>query len=221
MPPRRPSRALAATVGACLVVLAGCADGEPTSADLPFSTGDPPQTFTAAPAPGDPAAEQPPAPVPESCGDLVSTTGVVQVLAVPLSGSGTFVYAGPIPESGRTARITCGYGVVTGPDGVPSPPAVEITLNGYVDEPTAVARLEASVETGRAQGDTVEAADLDGRPGYVLTGAEDASYLVGDGARTLVVTVRRGVVAPTAERLVLVDLAALALGLPVSGEATG
>jgi hypothetical protein len=204
------------------VPAAGCSD-DPSTPDLPFSAGDPPQTFSAAAGasapPSDPTGgSAAPAVVPQSCGDVASVTRVVEVLGAPLEGSGSFVYAGPLPESGRTARITCGYGVPEGEDPVP---AVEVTINGYVDAETARGRLDGSVESARSQGDATEAVELDGRPGFVLADAETVSFVVADGARTLVVTLRRGVVGTSAERLVLLDLAALTLGLPLSGETAG
>jgi hypothetical protein len=221
-------RAQRLVVGAALAALAvpvtGCSD-DPSTPDLPFSAGDPPQTFTpaagASPTPSDPTGgSAAPAVVPESCGELASVTRVVEVLGAPLEGSGSFVYAGPLPESGRTARITCGYGL---PDtgGEDAIPAVEITINGYVDVETARGRLDGSVESARSQGDATAGVELDGRPGFVLADAETVSYVVADGARTLVVTLRRGVVSRSAEQLVLLDLAALTLGLPLSGETAG
>lgn len=213
---------MGAVLGVLAVPVAGCSD-EAASPDLPFSAGDPPQTFSVAAETSPTATAEEPgdASVPESCGDLASVTQVVDVLGAPLEGSGTFVYAGPLPESGRTARITCGYGVEPGSEGQAGTPSVEITMNGYVDAETARGRLDGSVESARSQGDATAAVELDGRPGFVLADAEDVSYVVADGARTLVVTVRRGVVSTSAERLVLLDLAALALGLPLSGETAG
>ena len=219
---RAPRLVVGAALGVLTVPVAGCSD-DPSTPDLPFSAGDPPQTFTVAadatPSPTEGSAAL--AVIPESCGDVASVTRVVEVLGAPLEGSGSFVYAGPLPESGRTARITCGYGVPDGGDGQAGTPAVEITINGYVDAETAAGRLEGSVESGRSQGDAIAAVELDGRPGFVHSEADIVSYLVADGARTLVVTLRRGVVSTSAERLVLLDLAALTLGLPVSGETTG
>ncbi|HEU4491711.1 MAG TPA: hypothetical protein VFR74_12655 [Jiangellales bacterium] len=218
---RAPRLVVGAALAAVAVPAAGCSD-DPSTPDLPFSAGDPPQTFTAAagasapPAPTGGSAA--PAVVPQSCDDVASVTRVVEVLGAPLEGSGSFVYAGPLPEAGRTARITCGYGVPEGEDPVP---AVEITINGYVDAETARGRLDGSVESARSQGDATAAVELDGRPGFVLADAETVSYVVADGARTLVVSLRRGVVSRSAEQLVLLDLAALTLGLPLSGETSG
>jgi hypothetical protein len=147
---------------------------------------------------------------------MVATSAVLDAVGVPLQGSTSYVYAGPIPSSGRTARITCGYGVEAGPDGKPVP-KVTLTINGYADAASVRRRLDITVAEAQQQGQQVHALDLEGRPGYVLRNAEDVSYIVGDGSRTIVVTMVLGLVTTENEQAVLTKLASAMLA---SGQAT-
>jgi hypothetical protein len=204
-------------VAAAVVVLvggSGCSPAQGDGVDLPLSAPSTGPTF-ASPSPtstATPSGQD----VPRTCEELVPTTDLLTVVAVPLQGEGSFVYAGPLPESGRTGRITCGYGAPRQPDGTVGEPAVEVTLNGYVDAGTARSRLDTTVAAARTQGQQIEAAELDGRAGFLFGDPAAVTYVGADGARTAVVTVRRGVVADSALRLVLLDLAALCLGLPTA-----
>ena len=204
------------------VLLAGCAaggDGEDAANDLLFSP-DPAPTAT---APATPTA----APVvafPDSCSDLVPTPEVVEVVAAPLPGGTTFVYADAQPDIKRTQRITCGYGVPEAAEGQPAPtpadPAVEITLNEYEDAQAAAARVDVTLESAAAEGSQISTIPVGTLEGTVLRRPERATLVVRQDARTLVVTVRRGLVPAAAEDVVLTELAGRALGLPTTGPAT-
>jgi hypothetical protein len=154
--------------------------------------------------------------VPEACDDIVPFTRVVQIVAVPLEGGTGRVYADDFPaDSGRTARLTCQYGVRPAPAGGEAPPPqLEISLSGYVDDAAALTRLEDTVGSARASGQQVQAQSVGGHDGYLLADAADVTYLVAVDNRTLVVTLARAVVPEPAERVVLVDLVEEALGLP-------
>jgi hypothetical protein len=206
-------------VCALAVALVGCSGGG--GDDNPFADLSPPPTAT---APGTPTASPTSAPasppgsnvVPRRCSDTVATSVVVGAVGVPLQGSTSYVYAGPVPSSGRTARITCGYGVEPGPDGQPAP-KVTLTINGYADGANVRRRLDITVAEAQQRGQQVQALDLDGRSGYVLRDAADVSYIVGDGARTIVVTIVLGLVPAESEHEVLTKLAS---AMVASGQAT-
>jgi hypothetical protein len=147
---------------------------------------------------------------------MVATSAVLGAVGVPLQGSTSYVFAGPVPSSGRTARITCGYGVEPGPDGNPVP-KVTLTINGYTDAATVRRRLDITLAEAQQQGQQVQALDLEGRSGYVLKNAEDVSYIVGDGSRTIVVTMVLGLVPAENEQAVLTKLASV---IVAPGQAT-
>jgi hypothetical protein len=189
--------------------------------DNPFADLSPPATAT---APGTPTASPTSAPaspagsniVPRRCSDMVATSVVLDTVAVPLQGDTSYVYAGPVPSSGRTARITCGYGVEPRPDGQPAA-KVTLTINGYADAANVRRRLDITVAEAQQQGQQVQALDLERRPGYVLRNADDVSYIVGDGARTIVVTMVLGLVPAENEQAVLTKLAS---AMVLSAQAT-
>jgi len=127
------------------------------------------------------------------------------------------VYADDFPaESGRTARLTCQYGVRPAPAGGESPPPqVEIAVSGYVDEAAATARVEDTVGSARSAGQQIEAlAAGGGQDGFLIADAEGITYVAAVGDSTLVVTLARQVVPADAERVVLLGLAEAAMGIP-------
>lgn len=197
-----------------LVVLAGCSSGDDEALPVPSpaapTAGEPSGSgSTASPSPSGPV-------VPEACDDIVPFTRIVQILAVPLEGGTGRVYADDFPaDSGRTARLTCQYGVRPAPAGGEAPPPqVEISLSGYVDDAAALTRLEDTVGSARASGQQVQAQAVGGHDGFLLADPAAVTYVVAVDKRTLVVTLARGVLPEPAEKVVLVDLVEEALGQP-------
>lgn len=204
-------RPLVPMVCAGALLVAGCSDDggdDDPFADLPAAT-----PSSAGSSPGASGAPAPAATgVPEECGDVVATTVILDAISVPLDGTAAFVTAGPVPESGRTGRITCEYGVAPGPDGQPVA-KVRLAVNGYVDEATVASRLDENVSRAQGQGQQIRALALDGRPGYVLRDGASVSYLVADGTRTVVATMVLGLVPPEAEQIALSDIVSAIVGL--------
>jgi hypothetical protein len=197
-----------------IVVLAGCSSGDDEALPVPS-----PATPTASEpsGSGSTASPSPSGPVvPEACDEIVPFTRIVQIVAVPLEGGTGRVYADDFPaDSGRTARLTCQYGVRPAPAGGEAPPPqLEISLSGYVGADAASARLEDTVGSARDSGQQVQAQALGGHDGYLLADPAAVTYVVAVDKRTLVVTLARGVVPEPAEKIVLVDLVEEALGLP-------
>jgi hypothetical protein len=194
------------------VAAAGCTgDGDESAVPVP-SVG----TTTDRTTPGvSPAPSVAALSVPQSCDDVIPFTDVVRVVAVPLQGSTNRVYADDFPaESGRTARLTCQYGVrpaVNGGDA--PPPQVEIAVSGYVDEAAAAARVEDTVGSARSAGQQIESQAVAAQDGFLITDAVGITFVAAVGNGTLVVTLARGVVPATAERVVLLGLAETALGV--------
>ena len=157
-------------------------------------------------------------PVPEFCDEVVPFTEVVRILAVPIAGGTSRTYATDFSaESGRTARLTCLYGVQPAPAGGQAPPPqVEISLSSYVDAAAANARLEDTVGSARSSGQQVEAQAATNHQAFLLSDSAAVTYVGAIGDRTLVVTLARGVVPAPAERVVLLGLTEAVLGVPVA-----
>jgi hypothetical protein len=183
-----------------VLALAGCS----APAEEPAARGRAPSP-TVAPAPTPAGAPSPtPLAFPQSCAELVPTAAVLAAVARPLPGPPTYLYAGPLPDVGRTSRVTCGYG---GGD----PPAVEVSRIGYVDAATAAGRIDRTVADANAQGERVSPQPVAGGDGWVLAGPERTTLVTARDASTVVVSVRRGVVPATAVPSVLDEVATAVL----------
>ncbi len=215
-----------------LAAVSSC--GRPAEPEVP-EVRRPSATDTGDAAAGTSPSSGPAAGVPELCEDLLTFGRLVQILQVPLEGGTGRVFNDDyLPDSGRTGRLTCTYGVPTDLDEpatpgqpmpstppvpvppTPVPPPVEISVSGYTETDVASARVEATVAGAQGSGTRIEAQPVGGRDGFVLDDAEDVSFVVADGARTYVITLRHGVVPATAERVVLLGLAGELLGEPVT-----
>jgi hypothetical protein len=210
---RRPVRLGVLTVAGLSVALAGCStdDGSDPAIDLLFSP-DATPTDSASPSPTPSVAVGLPE-FPDDCAALVPATDVAAVLAVPLPGDTTFVFADELPDIGRVARVTCGYGVGTGRG---PGPAVEITVNEYESQEAAQSRIELTLQAAAERGNEVSEQGVGPYEGWVISDRRDVSLVVDAGERTLVVTVKRGLVDAAAEPVVLTQLAGRALGVPMA-----
>lgn len=220
---RRRSGTAATLILPLLLLLAGCSNsddpevpalptsGEPTDGGGTEATSDPTASPTSTTG------------VPELCGDLATAGELAQILQVPMQGETVRVYNDEfLPDSGRTGRLTCSYGVPEIPAGQTAPPTpppvpLEIAVSGYTDAETAAGRIDSTVDGAQAAGAVVTAQAVAGHDGFLLSDAEDVSFVVADDVRTYVVTLRHGLVPAAAEPVVLVNLAAHLLG---GGEAT-
>jgi hypothetical protein len=145
----------------------------------------------------------------------------------------TYLRAAPVPQSGRTGRVTCGYGAPKpiasgtaspGATAKPAaPPLVQASYITYVDAKTAAARVQSTVEADAASAVVTEAT-VDGRPANILLSSQSSELVMSDGARTLVVVLQPVVVAADKAPAALKAIAALMLqfGRPAqSGPASG
>lgn len=203
----RPTGAVLLAVG--LVLAGGCtsvdsgADTSPTETQrTPSQTPRPSRTANNTTTKAPPRA----AAVPRECIDVVSPTAVLDAVGVALPGGTSYVFADDFPESDRTARITCGYGVQRRRGA-----ALELAVSGYTGAAAARDQVDATVAAAR-EDQRVRALPVLDRPGYLLSDREDTSYVVQDGARTVVATLRRGVVPDPAVRVALLELVTAVLG---------
>jgi hypothetical protein len=210
-PHRRPWTRLSAVSVVTVLLAAGCstaADPEDPATELLFSP-DPTAAPTEAASPTPQALTLPD--FPTDCTELVPTRRVRTVVAAPMPGDTTYVFADALPDIGRTARVTCGYGVGAGRG---PGPAVEITVNDYESDEAAQARIEVTLDAAGDQGNRVQEQPVGPYDGWVISDSGAVSLVVDAGTRTLVITMKRGIVERSAEQVVLERLATEALGLP-------
>jgi hypothetical protein len=205
-------RTVLAVLGLALLTT-GCAR-QADDAEVPT----PQSGSTSTPAGSGPPTTAAASPIPQFCDEVIPFTEVVRIVAVPISGGSSRTYATDFStESGRTARLTCHYGVEPSPArGAAPPPRVEITLSSYVDAAAAAARLEDTVGSARSSGQQVEAQAGVDHQGFLLADASDITYVAAVCDRTVVVTLARKMVPAAAERVVLLGLAEAALGVPLA-----
>jgi hypothetical protein len=147
-----------------------------------------------------------------ACPHLVTDDDVANALGKAPTGTDTYVRAAPLPQIGRTGRVTCGFGVQAKPDGTKSPAAVEASLMTYTDVATAGRRVDAAVTSDKGAGAKVSQVTVDGRPGSVDVATDGtATLLLADGNRTVVITLAANAVPPDKAQGVLTTLARVML----------
>lgn len=212
---------------------AGPSSSPPVS-DSPSSVGSP------APASSSAAAK---VVLPAGCGELLSLGTVEQILGgPPLPGDVTYLRAAAVPQSGRTGRVTCGYGTPmsalqsaspsksgspsksASPSKSPAPtptpvgdPLVEVSYITYVDAKTAAHRVGLTVQND-APGAALSTVDVGGSQASVLLGAKWQELLMAAGARTIVVEVAPTILPAAKAPAALAAMAKAMLGFdaPVS-----
>jgi hypothetical protein len=200
---RRQLGALAVVLGLAPLALSAC-----TSHGKQASQPPPSSSFTpvAAPAPSTPppSSAAPEVVLPKGCTQLLPLGVVQQALGVGLIGGVTYLRAAAVPQSGRTGRVTCGYGTpmstpaASGASPTPTgKPLVEVSYITYTDAKTAAGRVALTVQNDGASS-TIHKVTVAGKPASVLTGKEWNELLMSDGARTIVVVVQPTVL--TAEK---------------------
>ncbi len=186
-------RHVAAVLAAIGVLLAGCSSHSKDNIPTPTLQSPAPETSIAStsPAPASSSA-MPEAVLPRGCAQLLPLATVQQALGVALQGETNYLRAAPVPQSGRTGRVTCDYGVPTSSAGQSASPTagtrglVEASYITYVDAKTAESRVHLTVQTD-GQSSSISNVTVGGKPGFVLLGKEWNELVLADGARTIVV----------------------------------
>jgi hypothetical protein len=221
---------------ACLLLLTACTKPAHQAAPpVPVQSSSPAAAPTTVPPPvvsATVASSGPVEPVlPSGCSQLVSPGTLDHILGFGLLGQVTYLKAAPVPQSGRTGRVTCGYGTPNAlPSGVvggvaqpsasstgPVTPLVEISYITYVDAKTALARVQATVEADSATA-VVSNVKVDGKLASVLIGSQGTELVMNDAARTIVISLQPAVVPPPKAPAALEAIAAsmLMFGAPVA-----
>lgn len=196
---------LVAAVAPAMLAATACEREQPEVPDVPVPTTSADQTDGSR----TPIRDE----VPERCEDLIRFTRLLEVIAVPVDGSNEQIYNDDVLEgSGRTARLSCRYGVpfdLTDPNATPSPgvpptvdpsptpgpgPALAIAVSSYTDADIARGRVEDTVINAQGTGSQVAARPIGDVEAFMLMDSEDVSYVLADGPLTYVFTLRRGLV---------------------------
>jgi len=137
---------------------------------------------------------------------MLPLTELDAALGTGLPGSVSYVRGQPIPDIGRTDRITCGFGVVTGQDGAAQPALLEISLASYSDPAAAADRVVVTTADRQTAGDRVAAASVGELAAVALTGVSATTLVLAEGTLTYSLTLLRAVVPDeqTVDRLVAV-----------------
>jgi len=151
----------------------------------------------------------PSAPVlPAGCSQLLPLGTLERILGFGILGQVNYLNAAPVPQSGRTGRVTCTYGTAPGAaaptvptaTAKPSPtatgakptaspasaPLVQVSYITYTDASTAAGRVQTTIEADAASA-AVSNVSVSGKPAYILIGSTSSELLMSDGARTIVV----------------------------------
>jgi hypothetical protein len=168
-----------------LLAVAGCSSGghRTPPSETPAVSETPTPTATPIEDEGDNPV------LPAGCGELLPRQTVDSALGSHLEGKVTFLNAAPVPGSGRTGRVTCGYGVTSDAAGANSAPLVEVSYITYIDAATAAHRVDLTVANDTKAGSTVTDADVEGIPAFVLTSGTATVLVFAEGSHTFVVKV--------------------------------
>lgn len=137
---------------------------------------------------------------------MLPLTELDATLGTGLPGSVSYVRGEPIPGIGRTDRITCGFGVVTGSDGAAQPPLLEISLASYADPAAAADRVVVTTADRQSAGDRVAPTSVGNLAAVALTGVGATTLVFAEGTLTYSLTLLPAVVPgeQTVDRLVAV-----------------
>jgi hypothetical protein len=150
----------------------------------------------------------PSAPVlPAGCSQLLPLATLERILGFGILGQVNYLKAAPVPQSGRTGRVTCTYGSAPGaaaptaptpsptstakPTGKPTPsptpvPLVQVSYITYVDASTAAGRVQTTIEADAANA-AVSNVSVSGKAAFILIGPTFSELVMSDLARTIVV----------------------------------
>jgi hypothetical protein len=163
--------------------------------------------------------------LPTGCSQLLPLGTLDRILGTGLLGQVTYLKAAAVPKSGRTGRVTCGYGTSSAPvpSGVVGVPVASPSSSGsgasaqvtvsyitYIDAATAQSRVQTTVEADGASA-VVSDARVNGKPAQILLGAKTTELVMADGARTVVVVLAPSLVSATKAPAALIAIAAAML----------
>lgn len=144
--------------------------------------------------------------LPAGCSQLLPLGTLETILGFGILGQVNYLKAAPVPQSGRTGRVTCTYGTAPGAPGAtataptvtPTPsgakptaaaapvPLVQVSYITYTDASTAAGRVQTTIEADGASA-AVSNVSVSGKPAFILIGPTSSELVMSDLARTIVV----------------------------------
>jgi hypothetical protein len=112
--------------------------------------------------------------LPKSCSKILSDTDLAAAFGATQTGDDSYGSYAPLPNIGRTGRVTCGFGIGIDEFGHPSPAAVTVSLITYSTAANAVSRVASDVSGNVAKGATARPLLVSGHPATVLVSAPSA-----------------------------------------------
>jgi hypothetical protein len=187
------------------------------------------------------ASASPSGPIlPAGCSQLLPLGTLESILGFGILGTVNYLKAAPVPQSGRTGRVTCTYGTAPGaaaptaptptptstakpsagakPTASPTPaPLVQVSYITYVDASTAAGRVQVTIQADGASA-AVSNVSVSGKPAFILIGPTSSELVMSDLARTIVVELSPALVTSDKAPAALEGIAAamLKFGVPVS-----
>jgi hypothetical protein len=166
------------------LLAAGCSSGGDEPQAAPTTTAAPSGTVSAT---GSPTPSPTPV-LPTGCETLLPFTDLDRALGRPLFGESRFTKGVAQASIGRTARVTCQYGLGRGGTGVAY---VEVGISTYTDAEAAAKRVQATISAARGEGATQGEATVGGVPATLLGGGKVVTLVLAQGSRTVAVTLQR------------------------------
>ncbi|MFL6130998.1 MAG: hypothetical protein ACJ73E_18300 [Mycobacteriales bacterium] len=126
--------------------------------------------------------------LPTGCDSLLPFTELDRALGRPLFGQTLYTKGVAQPSIGRTGRVTCRYGVARNGKGAAP---VEVGVSTYTDVESATRRVQSTISDLRSMGARQADATVSGLPATVLGTGTSFTVVLGQGARTIAVTLQR------------------------------
>lgn len=149
-------------LGAISACSAGGAPAASTTSKKPASP-TAPATFNPAAGPVETAAQ-----LPKSCSSILSDTDLTAAFGFPQVGDTSYGSYAPLPNIGRTGRVTCSFDIGIDQFGRPGPAGVIVSIITYNTTTNAVSRVANDVNDTVAKGATSQPVLVSGHPATVL-----------------------------------------------------
>jgi hypothetical protein len=150
-----------------LGVLAACSTGgSPSSAATTTSKAAKPTaaaTYDPMAGPIEAAAQ-----LPKSCSKILQDTDLTAAFGSPQVGDTSYGSYAPLPNIGRTGRVTCGFVIGIDQFGRPGPAGVTVSVITYNTAANAVHRVASNVNDTVAKGATAQPVLVNGHPATIL-----------------------------------------------------
>lgn len=164
-------------IGAGAAVLLGSLSACSPGGSTPTATATSKKPAPTAPATLDPLAGpvEAAAQLPKSCSKILSDTDLTSAFGSPQVGDTSYGNYAPLPNIGRTGRVTCGFDISIDQFGHPGPAGVIVSIITYNTAANAVSRVANEVNDTVAKGAASQPALINGHPATILVEPAAAS----------------------------------------------